>query len=369
VCKQNDELSSVNGFRTKPLFSKHHFWGTLPLNLRRKETFMYIVTGAAGFIGSVIVEALNREKPNTPVVVCDWLDTDDRWKNIGKRVVHDVVAPEDLGNFLIQNEKEITAIIHMGADSSTTTTDMDAITQMNIRPTLDLFDWCARRNVPYIYASSAATYGDGTKGFEDNNDLSELLKLAPLNGYGYSKHMCDKAIVTRKSQPKQWVGLKFFNVYGPNEYHKERMQSVVAHSFRQIKENGKVELFKSYKEGFDHGGQSRDFIYVKDIANLIIWFLDNPKVSGIFNIGTGEARSFKDLALATFTALDKKPNIKYIEMPEDLQGKYQYYTEAGMGNLQSVYTKIMGKAYQFHSLEEGVTDYVQNHLDQADPYL
>ncbi len=330
---------------------------------------MYIVTGAAGFIGSVIVEALNREKPYTPVVVCECLDADDRWKNLGKRIIHDIVAPEDLGNFLIQHEKEVTAIIHMGADSSTTTTDMDAITQMNIRPTLDLFDWCAKRNVPYIYASSAATYGDGTQGFDDSDQIEDLLRLQPLNGYGFSKHMCDKAIVNREQKPSQWAGLKFFNVYGPNEYHKERMQSVVAHSFRQIKENGKVELFKSYKEGFDHGGQSRDFIYVKDIARIVIWLLDNPEICGIFNVGSGQARSFKDLATATFTALEQKPNIKYIEMPDDLKGKYQYYTEANMTAFQKAYTDLMGEAFRFHTLEEGVKDYVQNHLDQADPYL
>lgn len=330
---------------------------------------MYIVTGSAGFIGSVVVEALCRHKPHTPVVVCDWLDADDRWKNLSKRTVYDIVPPEELGDFLNRHEQEITGIIHMGANSSTTEHDMDTLLQMNIRPTLDLFDWCAKRNVAYIYASSAATYGGGENGFVDDHTPEALDKLAPLNGYGFSKHMCDKTIIARPQKPSQWVGLKFFNVYGPNEYHKERMQSVVAHSFNQIQETGKVELFKSHRDAYEHGGQSRDFIYVKDIAETILWFLDHPEVCGIFNMGTGEARSFKDLATATFNAMGVKPNIKYIDMPEDLRGKYQYYTEADMTSFQEVYSEIMGDSFPFTSLEDGVEDYVKNHLAQEDPYL
>ncbi len=330
---------------------------------------MYIVTGGAGFIGSVIIAELEKAFPQQRITVIDWLEEDDRWKNLNKRTLADIIFPEDTLDYLEDHKDEIKAVIHMGAISTTTERNVNRIVEQNIGYTLDLFDWCAETDTPFIYASSAATYGQGEHGFNDSTDMKHLQKLAPLNAYGFSKHMIDKAIMQKTNKPSQWVGLKFFNVYGPNEYHKGGQKSVVAHAFKQIQETGKMKLFKSYHPDYEDGKQLRDFVSVKDIAQNIVWFIQNPTVSGIFNQGTGEARSFKDLVAATFKAMNLPENIEYIEMPDSLKDQYQYFTEANMNNFNHVYKSIEGRDYTPTSLEDGVTDYVQEHLLKADQYL
>ncbi|MAI08373.1 MAG: ADP-glyceromanno-heptose 6-epimerase [Magnetococcales bacterium] len=330
---------------------------------------MFVVTGGAGFIGSVVIAELENNFPNTPIAVIDWLEEDDRWKNINKRTVSNIIFPEDTFEFLEDHQSEIKAIIHMGAISTTTETNVNKIVEQNIGYSLDLFDWCTENDIPFIYASSAATYGEGENGFNDSIDPTHLKKLQPLNPYGFSKHMVDKAIIQKNEKPSQWVGLKFFNVYGPNEYHKGGQKSVVAHAFKQIQETGKMKLFKSHHPDYEDGMQLRDFVYVNDIAKNIIWFIKNPQVSGIFNQGTGKARSFKDLTIATFKAMNLPENIEYIDMPENLQNQYQYFTEANMNSFNHVYKKHEGKEYKPTSLEDGVTDYVQNYLLKSDSYI
>jgi len=258
----------------------------------------------------------------------------------------------------------------MGACSATTETDGDFLMDNNYAYTKFLWNFCAEKNIKYIYASSAATYGMGELGYNDDVTPEELQKLRPLNKYGYSKKFFDDWAFKQEFQPKQWNGLKFFNVYGPQEYHKGRMASMVFHTYHQYMENGYVKLFKSYKEGFKDGEQLRDFVYVKDVVDIMYFMLTNDVKSGIYNIGTGKARSFMDLSMATMRAashndnLDKNEVVKLIEMPEDLQGKYQYFTEAKINKLREIgYTKEM------HSLEEGVKDYVQNYLAKEDSYL
>ncbi len=330
---------------------------------------MFVVTGGAGFIGSVVIAELENNFPNTPIAVIDWLEEDDRWKNINKRTVSNIIFPEDTFEVLEDHQSEIKAIIHMGAISTTTETNVNKIVEQNIGYSLDLFDWCTENDIPFIYASSAATYGEGENGFNDSIDPTHLKKLQPLNPYGFSKHMVDKAIIQKNEKPSQWVGLKFFNVYGPNEYHKGGQKSVVAHAFKQIQETGKMKLFKSHHPDYEDGMQLRDFVYVNDIAKNIIWFIKNPQVSGIFNQGTGKARSFKDLTIATFKAMNLPENIEYIDMPENLQNQYQYFTEANMNSFNHVYKKHEGKEYKPTSLEDGVTDYVQNYLLKSDSYI
>lgn len=331
---------------------------------------MFIVTGGAGFIGSVLINELEKTFKGKSIAVIDWLGTDDRWKNLNSHTISDIIFPEGALDYLEDHAHEITAIIHMGAISTTTECDADLIVERNIGSTLDLFDWCTENDTPFIYASSAATYGEGEQGFDDNTDMDHLTKLLPLNAYGFSKSMVDKAIISKPNKPSQWVGLKFFNVYGPNEYHKGGQKSVVAHAFKQINETNAMNLFKSYNDDFKDGEQLRDFVYVKDIARAICWFIQNRNVSGIFNQGTGEARSFKDLVNAVFSAMNKDEDIKYIEMPANIKDQYQYYTKANMTKFQKVYGENSnGDTFKFTSLEEGVADYVQNHLMQANPYL
>lgn len=330
---------------------------------------MFIVTGGAGFIGSVVIAELEKEYPHTPITVIDWLEDDDRWKNINKRTLSDIIFPENTHYYLEDNKNEIQAIIHMGAISTTTEKNVNKIVEQNISYTLDLFDWCTEYNIPFIYASSAATYGEGEKAFNDSIDLDHLKKLVPLNAYGFSKHMVDKSIIQKTEKPSQWVGLKFFNVYGPNEYHKGGQKSVVAHAVKQIQETGKMKLFKSHHPDYEDGMQLRDFVYVKDIAKNIIWFIQNPQVSGIFNQGTGDARSFKDLTITTFKAMNVPVNIEYIDMPDELKNQYQYFTQANMNNFKHIYKKHKEENYKSTSLEDGVSDYVQHYLLKADPYL
>lgn len=327
---------------------------------------MIVVTGGAGFIGSNILAQLS-EDGRTGLVVCDWLEDGDKWRNIANCELEDVIAPEALFDFLHKNAGQIDAVIHMGAISSTTETDVDLIVRSNIRLTNDLWDWSAVTGTRLIYASSAATYGDGEAGFDDDMGLDALAHLKPLNAYGWSKHMVDRRIARHLSaggaKPPQWAGLKFFNVYGPNEYHKGGQKSVVAHIHPDARSGGPVRLFKSHNPNYEDGGQLRDFVYVKDCARVVSWLLETPSVSGLFNLGTGEARSFKDLANATFAALNRQANIEYVDTPEQIRDKYQYFTQAQMDRLRQA-----GYTQPFTSLEDGVADYVRTYLEAEDSY-
>lgn len=328
---------------------------------------MIIVTGGAGFIGSNIVAALN-QAGRFDVVVADTLGEADKWRNIAKRDLAAVVPPAEITTYLERNGDAVEAIIHMGAISATTASDVDALVATNITFTQALWDWCIRHNKRFIYASSASTYGDGSAGFDDEETTQALAALKPLNPYGWSKHVMDKVFVRAASSgapiPPQWVGLKFFNVYGPNEYHKGSMRSVV-HQLHVVIAAGKpARLFKSHQAGIADGQQKRDFIYVRDCADVVLWLLDNPSVSGLFNLGTGAARSFEDLANAVFAAAGKTPHIEYIDTPERLRQHYQYFTEARMERLRAA-----GYRKPFATVEEGVRDYVESYLSRDDMYL
>ena len=326
---------------------------------------MIIVTGGAGFIGSNLLKALEQRDE---LVVVDWLGEDNKWRNIAKRELYDVVRPEDLFDFLKGREDDVQAVFHMGAISATTEANVDAIVKNNVRLSLDLFRWCGLNKVRFLYASSAATYGDGSNGFCDDDAIDALASLSPLNAYGWSKHVVDRRIarVLRSggSLPPQCVGLKFFNVYGPNEYHKGNMRSVVHQLHGKIIAGEDAILFRSHNSEYSDGGQLRDFVYVKDIVDMMIWFLDNPEVQGLYNAGTGQARSFLDLANAVYSAMGKQPKIKFVDTPVEIRDKYQYFTEANMSKLQEA-----GFSKPATSLEDGVRDYVLNYLEQDDCYL
>ena len=323
---------------------------------------MIIVTGGAGFIGSAFVWKLNQEGIEN-IVIVDQLGTDDKWKNLVNRRFVDYIHKDDFLRIICNDQApfEISAIVHMGACSSTTERDADYLWNNNYLYTSTLAEWTLKRGVRFIYASSAATYGDGTQGFSD--DHSKINQLRPINVYGYSKQIFDLWVL-RNSVEKKSAGIKFFNVFGPNEYHKGDMTSVIFKAFHQIKETGKVKLFKSYKKEYKDGGQLRDFIYVKDCVNAMWWLFKNPKANGIFNLGTGNARTWNDLIKAVFSAMKKKTNIEYIEMPQSLRNQYQYFTEAQINKL-----KKAGGPVKFSSLEDSVRDYVVNYLQQPDPYL
>ena len=325
---------------------------------------MLLVTGGAGFIGSNVVAALN-EAGRVDIVVNDVLGTDQKWRNLAKRQVADVVAPADLFRWL--DERKLDAVVHMGAISDTTATDADLVMENNFRTSMRLLDWCTGANVPFIYASSAATYGDGVQGFNDEWSPEALQKLKPMNLYGWSKQLFDQAVAERFTKkeklPPQWAGLKFFNVFGPNEYHKGEMMSLVAKRFDDAKSGRTVRLFKSHREGIGDGEQRRDFIYVDDAVAVVRWLMQTPAVSGIFNVGTGKARSFRDLISSLFRALNLEPKIEYIDMPENIRGQYQYFTEAKVENLLRA-----GYNAGFTSLEDGVRSYVTKFLNTADRY-
>jgi len=328
---------------------------------------MIIVTGGAGFIGSAFVDKL--EKANhSKIVVCDKFGHDERWQNLKKRSLWDVVAPENIASFLKLNKDQIEIIYHMGANSSTTETNADLVMDMNFKFSKRLLEWCTRYSVRLVYASSAATYGDGSQGFSDFEREDDLSRFTPLNVYAWSKHLFDRHIAYLKKNnlalPPQLVGLKFFNVYGPNEYHKKNMMSVVKHVFDTVQKDEPARLFKSYRDDYEDGGQMRDFVWVKDCCDIMEWLYNKHKVNGLFNIGTGQARTFKDLAMAVFAGLEKEPNIEFVDMPEGLDEKYQYFTEAKMDKL-----KKAGYKKEMTSLEDGVREYVQQHLTQSDPYL
>lgn len=316
---------------------------------------MIIVTGGAGFIGSCIVRTLN-DAGIEDIVIVDNIASTDKWMNMRNKkyikYVHKNVFLEELPTY-----KDVTAIIHMGAQSATTERNFDYLWKNNFEYTKTLWNYCAKNQIQFIYASSAATYGDGSNGFDDMSDIDKLL---PLNGYGYSKQLFDLWVKHQATEfPKQHVGLKFFNVYGPNEYFKGSMASMIFHGYKQIQETGTVKLFKSCNPNYEDGGQLRDFVYVKDVCSVIYWLLQNPQVSGLFNVGTGRAQSFRELAEATFNALGIEPNITYIDMPEHLKQKYQYYTKAEICKLSAV-----GYNKGFMDLKVGVKNYVQEHLEK-----
>ncbi len=320
---------------------------------------MILVTGAAGFIGSVIVKQLN-DLGETDIMLCDHFESGDKWKNLRDLKYSAFVQVEDLFQQEIwKRQNGIQAIYHMGACSDTTELNMDFLYQNNTEFTNRLLTLAAQKNIPIIYASSAATYGSGELGYSDDHKGVPFLK--PLNKYGYSKQLSDEWILKQKKRPKVWFGVKFFNVFGPHEYHKGKMSSVVYQSFNQISVDGEVKLFKSHRPDYRDGEQLRDFVYVKDVVKVMIELLaagkKKPGLSGIYNLGTGEARSFHDLVKATFNAMGKKPKIIFIDMPKELRNQYQYYTQAEMGKLKKALPK-----FKFMKLEDAVADYVGQHL-------
>lgn len=313
---------------------------------------MIIVTGAAGFIGSCMVSRLNQEGI-TDIIAVDVLRENEKWKNLRHLNFSDYLDRDALMDYL-KDADNIETIIHLGACSSTTEKNAAYLMENNYRYTLNLAQYSIIKNIRFIYASSAATYGNGEKGYNDDED--KIDELLPLNMYGYSKQLFDL-----KARRKGWfdkiAGLKFFNVYGPNEYHKDDMASVVFKAFNQIRDTGKVKLFKSHQAEYKDGEQLRDFVYVKDALNIIWYLFQKPAISGLFNIGSGNARSFKDLVTATFNALDKKIDIEYIDMPESIRDRYQYFTQANISKLSKI-----GFNQKFTTLESGVQDYVQHYL-------
>jgi ADP-L-glycero-D-manno-heptose 6-epimerase len=326
-----------------------------------------LVTGGAGFIGSNIVARLAEDR-DLDVVVCDRLRGVElgKWRNIAKHPIGDFVLPEDMFDWLEQHWRDVEAVVHMGAISSTTEPDADKIVQTNFGLSRDLYRWCVERQRRLIYASSAATYGDGALGFSDRDDLDSLMALRPLNAYGWSKALFDIFAVREAARgfaPPQWVGLKFFNVYGPNEGHKGPMSSVANQIWPKAARGESVSLFKSHREGYADGGQQRDFVYVRDTADVVAWLVANEAVNGVFNLGSGVARSFKDLAEAVFHAAGQPPRIDFVDTPPQIRAHYQYFTQAEMGRL-----KDAGYTADLTSLEAGVTDYVQTYLAKPDPY-
>lgn len=324
------------------------------------------VTGGAGFIGSNIVAKL-AEDPSLDVVVCDRLREAElgKWRNIAKHPIGDFVAPEAMFDWLEKRWRDVELVVHMGAVSSTTEPDADKIIHSNFTLSRDLFRWCADHQRRFIYASSAATYGDSTD-FQDRDDLEWLAGLRPLNTYGWSKALFDLFAARQAARdyaPPQWVGLKFFNVYGPNEEHKHSMKSVASQIWPKVRDGHSVQLFKSYREGVPDGGQTRDFVYVRDVADVIGWLAKNEQVNGVYNLGSGTARTFEDLARAVFAAAGREPQIEYTPMPPAIRDKYQYFTQANMERLQAA-----GYNQPMTTLEDGVSDYVKRYLSQPDPY-
>ncbi len=325
---------------------------------------MHLVTGGAGFIGSNLVAALCRR--GAEVVVADRLGSEGKWRNLARHPVAGVLPPDGLEGFLAA-EPKLTAVLHMGAVSDTTVTDGDLVAATNLMLPLRLWELCAARRVPFLYASSAATYGDGSAGFDDDMAPEHLARLRPLNLYGWSKHAFDRRVAQLLARgrpaPPQWAGMKFFNVYGPNEYHKGRMASVVFGKFGQIRRGEPATLFRSDRADVADGAQMRDFVHVDDCVSVVLWLLENPQVSGLFNVGSGRARSFLDLARAVFAALGEPERIEFIDMPADLRGRYQYFTEAPLDRLRAA-----GFSAPTTPLEEGVRRYVRDFLLAEDPH-
>ncbi|HEY2134520.1 MAG TPA: ADP-glyceromanno-heptose 6-epimerase [Xanthobacteraceae bacterium] len=325
---------------------------------------MLLVTGGAGFIGSNVVASLN-EAGRSDIVVNDVLGADGKWRNLQKRQLADFVPPADIWRWL--DGRKLDAVIHMAAISDTAARDGDAVMENNFRLSLRLLDWCTDTHTPFLYASSAATYGDGERGFVDDNSLDALRRLKPMNLYGWSKHLFDLAVIDRvrkgEKLPPQWAGLKFFNVFGPNEYHKGEMMSLIAKRFDDAKAGKPVTLFRSHRAGVGDGEQRRDFVSVDDAVGVVRWLLETPKVSGIYNVGTGKAESFRDLITAMFAALGRVPDITYIDMPAQIRDSYQYFTEGSVENLRRA-----GYNAGFTPLADAVKRYVASYLDTADRY-
>ncbi len=318
-----------------------------------------VITGAAGFIGSCLAGFLNSQG-YTNLILVDDFSSADKEANLTGKDFSLKIEREDFFTWLQQDTIAIEFIFHIGARTDTTEFDYSIHEHLNVEYSKNIWNYCVENNVPLVYASSAATYGMGELGFQDSHEIIEDLK--PLNPYGISKNEFDKWAVKQQKYPPAWAGLKFFNVYGPNEYHKGRMASVIFHSYNQIMKNGFVKLFKSHKEGFKNGEQLRDFVYVKDVLKVCFWFMEHCIKQGgfqfgIYNLGTGVARSFNDLVKATYAGIDREPEIRYIDMPEDIRETYQYYTQADMQKLRSA-----GYSQKFYSLEEGVDNYVRNYL-------
>jgi len=315
---------------------------------------MIVVTGAAGFIGSCMIRKLNAENFNSIVAVDDFGKTE-KLKNLeGKKIVHRIHR-DDFFKWLDENQRSVEFIFHLGARTDTTEFDREVFRKLNIEYSQMVWKKCVEYQIPLVYASSAATYGMGEKGYEDDERLIPQLK--PLNPYGESKNEFDKWALTQDEKPFFWAGLKFFNVYGPNEYHKGRMASVVWHAFNQIKSTGKMKLFRSHRPDYKDGEQRRDFIYVRDVTNVCYFLMRDRKNPGIFNLGTGQARTFLDLTRAVFASMNVPENIEFIDTPEDIRDKYQYFTEASMDKLRKA-----GYSAPFYSLEKGVEEYVKNFL-------
>jgi ADP-L-glycero-D-manno-heptose 6-epimerase len=325
---------------------------------------MFLVTGGAGFIGSNLIASLNYAGVRD-IVICDSLGTDDKWRNLSKRQFADFLPPTELLPWL--EDRSLEAVIHLGAVSDTTVRDADLAMNVNFRLSLRLADWCAATRTRFLYASTAATYGDGSNGFRDEWTVEALRKLRPLNLYGWSKHCFDLVMAERyarrKELPPQWAGLKFFNVYGPNEYHKGTQASIIAKVCRIAQAGNAVSLFKSYHSNFADGDQARDFIYVDDAVRVVEWLLSTPAVSGIFNVGTGRAESFKNLVTFLFAALDRKPSIEYVDMPEQIRAQYQYFTQSDQRRLREA-----GYVAEFMAPEQAVARYVKDYLSKSDRY-
>ena len=323
---------------------------------------MIIVTGGAGFIGSAFVAKLNAEGIKD-IIIVDALKKSGKWQNLVGKNFTEFIHKDQFLQLIVQHDLsglKVDALVHMGACASTTEQDADYLLENNYRYTRALAEWALKKNVRFIYASSAATYGDGSLGFSDADTLTPSLR--PMNMYGYSKQLFDLWVL-KNNLVNKITGIKFFNVFGPNEYHKEDMSSVVFKAFHQIKTTGKIKLFRSYKKEYKHGHQLRDFIYVKDCCEIIWWLLNTPAINGIYNLGTGQARNWNDLAMAIFKTLKLKPAIQYIPMPEGIRDSYQYYTEAKLDKLRAA-----GWDKPFLTLEKAVQDYVKNHLSKSNPY-
>ena len=319
-----------------------------------------IITGAAGFIGSCMVSYLNRQGFEKLILV-DEFDDEEKELNLLHKKYIVRVEREDFFGWVQREKPAVDFIFHLGARTDTTEFDYSVHQRLNVEYSQKMWNYCAMHNIPLVYASSAATYGEGELGYDDSHDIIE--QLQPLNPYGISKNEFDKWVLHQDCHPPFWAGLKFFNVYGPNEYHKARMASVIFHSYNQIKKNGTVKLFRSHKEGYEDGEQLRDFIYVKDVIAVCYWLMEHQPASAIYNLGTGQARSFNDLVKSTFAGLDMQPSIEYIDMPADIRDKYQYFTEANMDKLRKA-----GYKDEFYSLEKGVGDYVRNYLAKNEFY-
>lgn len=315
---------------------------------------MIVVTGAAGFIGSCLVSKLNQEG-HTDLILVDDFSSEKKAPNLKGKKYQEQVHRMQFFDWLKKNKSSVTFIYHLGARTDTTEFNTQIFDELNLNYSKEMWKYCAQFSIPLVYASSAATYGLGELGYDDNHEVIE--KLKPLNPYGDSKNDFDKWVIHQTSTPPFWAGLKFFNVYGPNEYHKARMASVIFHAYNQINEKGSMKLFRSHHPNYKDGGQLRDFVYVKDVLKVCLFLMQNQKHSGIYNLGTGKARTFYDLTSNTFQALNKAIAIEFIDTPIDIRDKYQYFTEANMAKLKGI-----GYKEDFYSLEEGVKDYVQNYL-------